>query len=60
MERVAILGATGSIGSAIARRLSGKGRGVLLVGRNEDKLSALSQELGQPYVCVDFTTSAAL
>ncbi len=60
MERIAILGATGSVGSAIARRLSGKWTGVLLVGRDEEKLSALSQELGHPSVCVDFKTSASL
>ncbi len=60
MERVAILGATGSIGSAIARRLCGEGRSLLLVGRNADKLAALSHELNQPCLQVDLTTSAAL
>ena len=60
MQRVAILGATGSVGSAIARRLSDKGESVLLLGRNAEKLSALSLELNQPFVQVDLTTSNAL
>lgn len=60
MQRVAILGATGSVGSAIARRLIDQGQSVLLLGRNAEKLSALSLELNQPFVQVDLTTSNAL
>ncbi len=56
----AILGATGTIGRALARRLVRHGHEVLLVGRNEEKLRSLSEELGQPFVAVDLTSSAPL
>ena len=49
-QRIAILGATGSIGSALARRLRRNGHPLLLVGRNLDKLQALGDELGQEYL----------
>jgi NAD(P)-dependent dehydrogenase (short-subunit alcohol dehydrogenase family) len=57
---VAILGASGTIGTALARRLAGRGRPLLLVGRNPDKLAPLSAELGQPMAAVDFTRSDSL
>jgi NAD(P)-dependent dehydrogenase (short-subunit alcohol dehydrogenase family) len=60
MERVAIMGATGTIGAAIARRLVKTGHGVLLVGRNEEKLAALALELSQPSAAVDFRNSSGL
>jgi len=60
MERVAIMGASGTIGGAIARRLVRLGNAVLLVGRNEEKLSALARELNQPFVTVDFSNSSGL
>jgi NAD(P)-dependent dehydrogenase (short-subunit alcohol dehydrogenase family) len=60
MASVAILGATGSIGSVLARRLTAAGRGLLLVGRNAETLGALAQELAQPYVVVDMRSSQAL
>lgn len=60
MERVAILGSNGTIGSAIARRLVRTGHGVLLVGRNEEKLAVLAEELNQPFATVNFTNSSEL
>jgi len=60
MSTIAILGATGTIGSAVARRLVRQGQSVLLVGRNEEKLSALERELAQPYVIADLTGSQPL
>lgn len=60
MSSVAILGATGTIGSVLARRLVRQGQHVLLVGRNEEKLRSLSEELGQPFVAVDLTSSQPL
>jgi len=60
MSTIAILGATGTIGSVLARRLVREGQPVLLVGRNEEKLSALGQELAQPFVTVDLTGSQPL
>jgi 3-oxoacyl-[acyl-carrier protein] reductase len=57
MSLIAIVGATGTIGSVLARRLVKQGRNVLLVGRNEQKLRALSEVLDQPFVAVDLTSS---
>ncbi|MFO0912076.1 MAG: SDR family oxidoreductase [Pirellulales bacterium] len=61
MGLIAILGATGTIGSALARRLVRRhGSQLVLVGRDADKLAALSAELEQPYFAVDLTHSASL
>jgi 3-oxoacyl-[acyl-carrier protein] reductase len=60
MSSIAILGATGTIGSVLAQRLVRHDKRVLLVGRNEEKLRALSQTLDQPYVSVDLTNSQPL
>ena len=43
--RVFIVGATGGIGSALARRLVDQGTEVILAGREEGRLSALAAEL---------------
>ena len=42
-ERVAIVGATGAIGSAVARILADRTRGVLLLGKDAQKTEALAQ-----------------
>lgn len=60
MSLIAILGATGTIGSVLARRLVRQGQPVLLVARNEVKIRSLSEELSQPFVSVDFTSSQQL
>ncbi|TWU03580.1 SDR family NAD(P)-dependent oxidoreductase [Neorhodopirellula pilleata] len=50
-----IVGAAGGIGSDLCRRLTAAGNRVMMVGRNEEKLSALAEELGQPYAAGDAT-----
>ena len=60
MSTIAILGSTGTIGSVLARRLVRNGLQLLLVGRNEEKLLALSRELDQPFIKVDLTSSQSL
>ncbi len=55
-----ILGATGSIGSCLARRLTRTGRSVLLVGRHREQLETLATELGAPFACTEVTSSEAL
>lgn len=60
MSMIAILGSTGTIGSALARRLVRNGHQLLLAGRNEEKLVALSRELDQPFLKVDLTSSLLL
>lgn len=47
---VLVVGATGGLGSAIARRLVGAGARVSLAGRDEARLRALADELGDPVV----------
>ncbi|MCX7393938.1 MAG: SDR family oxidoreductase [Planctomycetales bacterium] len=60
MSAIAILGATGTIGSSLARRLVRNGQSVLLVGRNAEKLRLLSLELAQPFARVDPSSSQQL
>ena len=50
---VLVLGASGGIGSALARRLHAAGRPMFLAARREEPLAALAQELGAPYACAD-------
>ncbi len=60
MGPVGILGASGSIGAAVARRLTGEGRKVLLLGRNPEKLELLASELNQPWIVFEPRESASL
>ncbi len=60
MSAIAILGATGTIGSTLARRLVRQGLRLVLVGRNAEKLRSLSQELEQPFVTLDLRSSQPL
>ncbi|MBE0565913.1 MAG: SDR family oxidoreductase [Krumholzibacteria bacterium] len=48
-----ILGASGGIGSALARRLATAGADLLLAGRSADKLAALGAELDAPTFVLD-------
>lgn len=45
----------GGIGSALARRLALRGHELLLLGRNGDKLAALSDAIGARHAIVDLT-----
>lgn len=60
MSTIAVLGATGMIGSVLARRLVQQGKRVLLVGRSSEKLETLSTELGQPCLTLELTNSHQL
>ncbi|MCC6509297.1 MAG: SDR family oxidoreductase [Pirellulaceae bacterium] len=63
MGTIAVLGATGTIGSSLASRLIASGQRVLLLGRNGEKLMELQQRLGhQAQVCTlqDFSSSDQL
>ena len=51
-----IIGATGSIGSALARKLVKSGNQVHLVGRNESEVSSLANELNSSYTVADVLT----
>lgn len=55
-----MIGASGGIGSALARRLASRQVEVILAGRNEAKLNALADELGAAFVAVDAANFDAL
>ena len=57
-----VTGASGGIGSAIARALAGQGARLALSGSNVEKLSAFAAELGGDHVAVpcDLSDSAAV
>ncbi len=46
-KRALVTGASGGIGSAVARLLAARGAQVLLTGRNIEKLNSLKEELGE-------------
>ena len=60
MGQHVIIGATGGIGSALARRLHAAGHGLHLVGRDNAKTTALAGELGASHAVADVTDRAAL
>lgn len=53
-----ILGATGGVGSTLARQLAASGAQLVLAARNADALAALATELGATSVVVDATIPA--
>lgn len=57
-----IAGATGGVGSAVARELAKNGAKLVLLGRNEEKLSELAGSLAgdHKYFTVDFTDNASI
>ena len=48
-----ILGATGGVGSNLARRLADRQLPLMLVGRDPERLEALGNELGAPWRSLD-------
>jgi NAD(P)-dependent dehydrogenase (short-subunit alcohol dehydrogenase family) len=55
---IVVIGATGGIGSALARRLAAKGNRVLIAGRNPEKLEALAAEIGAVSLFLDARRAA--
>jgi 3-oxoacyl-[acyl-carrier protein] reductase len=60
LSRIVILGAAGSIGSEVARQIVNEHGTVLLLGRSEEPLRSLANELSQPYSVLDFQDSGQL
>jgi NAD(P)-dependent dehydrogenase (short-subunit alcohol dehydrogenase family) len=57
---VLILGGTGGIGAALARRLRAQGRGVHLAARDEGRLQALAGEIGASFSVCDVNDADAI
>jgi NAD(P)-dependent dehydrogenase (short-subunit alcohol dehydrogenase family) len=57
---VLVLGATGGIGAALARKLVANGTRVFLSARGEERLAALGAELGAPFMAADLTDWAQI
>jgi 3-oxoacyl-[acyl-carrier protein] reductase len=55
-----IIGGSGGIGSALARRLHREGCRLVLGGRDEQKLASLREELGAEVLALDATDPAAI
>ena len=53
MSKIVIFGASGAMGSEIAQRLSAKDYKLHLVGRDEEKIKALSDQLNANYTIGD-------
>ena len=51
-----VAGATGVLGSEISKELS-KNNEVFIIGRDEDKLSALSKEIDASYAVIDLNNT---
>ncbi|MEN8662355.1 MAG: SDR family NAD(P)-dependent oxidoreductase [Lentimonas sp.] len=52
-RQILVVGATGGLGSAIARQLKEEGACVVVSGRNTEKLAAMAEELGGDSVAID-------
>lgn len=57
---IIIIGATGGVGSALARRLAGQGRALHLIARDAGRLNDLAQGLGATASVADVTDEAGL
>ena len=53
--KILIFGATGAVGSSLAKLLNDSSREIHLIGKNEEEVSKLSEETGGSYSVVDVT-----
>jgi len=55
-----VIGATGGVGAALSRRLAAQGHIIHAIGRDAQKLAALTSEIGGTHAAADVTDRAAL
>ncbi|WP_376094674.1 SDR family NAD(P)-dependent oxidoreductase [Roseomonas sp. CCTCC AB2023176] len=60
MAATVVIGATGGIGAALARRVKARGGTPFLIARDEGRLAALAGELGAGFAVADALDGAAL
>ena len=60
MNHIIIFGATGAIGSALAKQITNEGGSVFLAGRDEAQTQALAAELGAGYSLFDAHDEASI
>jgi NAD(P)-dependent dehydrogenase (short-subunit alcohol dehydrogenase family) len=59
-HRFIVIGATGGVGSALSRRVAAQGHSIHAIGRDAQKLAALTAEIGGTHAAADVTDRAAL
>ena len=52
-EKYLIFGATGSIGSSLAKQLKNSGNDIHLIARNESEVSSIAEKLGCSFTVAD-------
>lgn len=57
-KKILVVGATGGLGSAIARFLSAKGGTLFISGRNEEALSVIAQDLGADSLALNLNNAS--
>jgi len=57
-KKILVVGATGGLGSAIARFLSAKGATLFISGRNEEALSVIAQDLGADSLALNLNNAS--
>ena len=58
-KKILVVGATGGLGSAIARFLSTKGAALFVSGRNQEALSVIAQDLGVDSLALNLNNASA-
>ena len=54
-EKILIFGATGAVGSSLAKQLQNNSINIHLIGKNKDELSKLSEETSASFSVADVT-----
>ena len=58
-NKILIFGATGAVGSSLAKLMRDGPAECHLIGKNQDEVSRLSDETGHSFTCLLYTSDAA-